>query len=296
MKILVTGANGFLGHYLIRQLISLPHTIIATGKGECRLPFDEVENFLYTPLDFTDPFAVHDVLEKFKPDVVVHAGAMGKPDECEQNQWPAYVTNVEGTLNMLLTAEEYKAHFIFLSTDFVFDGVSGPYNEESKTTPVNFYGKTKLEAEDAVKEYPFDWAIVRTVMVYGRPTAGRSNILTIVKERLEKGESYSVFDDQLRTPTYVEDLAYAIVTIIEKKITGVFHVSGVDPLSPYEMALKTADHLKLDHSLIKKITTADWQQPARRPPQTIFILDKARKELGYEPVSFETGLEKTFDQ
>jgi dTDP-4-dehydrorhamnose reductase len=247
-------------------------------------------------MDFTDPFAVHDVFEKFQPDVVVHAGAMSKPDECEQNQWPAYVTNVEGTLTMLLNTEEYRGHFIFLSTDFVFDGISGPYDEESKTGPVNFYGKTKLEAEDAVKEYPFNWTIVRTVLVYGKPTAGRSTILTIVKEKLENGEPYSAFDDLLRTPTYVEDLARAIVTIIEKKATGVFHISGKDSLSPYEMARRTAIYLKLDPSLIKRITAADWQQPAKRPPQTIFILDRARKELGYEPVSFETGLVKTFDQ
>jgi dTDP-4-dehydrorhamnose reductase len=245
-------------------------------------------------MDFTNPFAVHDVFEKIKPEAVVHAGAMTKPDECEKNQWQSYLTNVEGTVNMLLNAEEYKSFFVFLSTDFIFDGEKGMYTEEDIANPVNFYGKTKAEAEDAIKEYEHGWAIVRTVLVYGKPLAGRSNILTIVKGKLEKGEEYRVVDDQLRTPTYVEDLASGIVSIIEKKVTGIYHLSGKDVLTPYQMACMTADYLKLDGSLIKKVTAATFSEPARRPAKTGFVIDKARNDLGYDPVSFPEGLEKMF--
>jgi len=294
MKILVTGANGFLGYYLIQQLLHLNEMVIATGKGECRLPSRRSENLIYESMDFTDPFAVHDLFEKIKPDVVVHAGAMSKVDDCEQNQWPCYVTNVEGTLNLLVNAEENKSHFIFVSSDFVFDGLKPPYTETSELNPVNFYGKTKRDAEEAVKEYPFDWTIVRTSLVYGRSFSNSSNILSVVKHKLEKQENYSVFDDQVRTATYVEDLASAIKTIIEIKAKGIFHVSGKNSLTPYEMACKTAEYLKLDKSLIKKITTADWQQVAKRPVNTVFDLTKARKFLRYEPTSFDEGLKKTF--
>ena len=110
---------------------------------------------------------------------------------------------------------------------------------------------------------------------------------------MEKGEEYSVFDDQVRTPTYVEDLAKGIVSIIEKKATGVFHLSGKNILTPYQMAIKTAEHLRLDSSVIKKVTAASFSQPAKRPLKTGFIIDKARNELGYEPISFEEGLRKT---
>src|SRR6202171_1214057 len=151
MKILITGANGFLGHYLVQQLLEKGHKITATGKGECRLPFTNDKGFQYQSMDFTDPFAVHDVFEKFQPDAVVHAGAISKPDDCEQNQWPAWVTNVEGTVNMLLNAEESKSFFVFVSTDFIFDGEKGMYKEEDAPGPVNFYGKTKSEAEETVK-------------------------------------------------------------------------------------------------------------------------------------------------
>lgn len=294
MRILVTGANGFLGNYLVQQLLQKQYPVIATGKGECRLSFTGVDNFDYEPMDFTDPFAVHDLFEKYQPSVVVHAGAMSKPDDCEKEQWQAYLINVEGTVTLLTNAEAYRSFFVFVSTDFVFDGEKGMYSETDIPSPVNFYGKTKLEAEEIVKEYAFDWAIARTVLVYGKPLAGRSNILSIVKEKLEKGEEYSVVNDQVRTPTYVEDLAAGIVAIIEKKATGIYHLSGADILTPYEMAIKAADFLKLNKSLLKKVTAADFTQPAKRPPKTGFNIEKAKRELDYQPRSFDEGLAKTF--
>ena len=294
MKILTTGANGFLGYYLVEQLLAKNISVTATGKGECRLPFTHDKNFQWLSMDFTDPFSIHDVFENIKPDVVIHAGAMSKPDECETNQMLAYLVNVEGSVQLLINAADLQCFFVFVSTDFVFDGERGMYVEEDIPNPVNYYGRTKLEAEEAVKEYEFDWAIVRTVLVYGKTHRGHNNILKIVKEKLEKGEAYSVVDDQLRTPTYVEDLAKGIVSIVEKKATGIFHLSGKDILTPYQMAIKTAEHLQLDSSRIKRVTADSFSQPAKRPPKTGFIIDKAKRELGFEPLSFDEGLKKTF--
>src|SRR6186997_3177914 len=112
MQVLITGANGFLGYYLVEQLLQKGHSVLATGKGDCRLPFNEQVNFKYVPMDFTDPFAVHDVFEKYKPGYIIHAGAMSKPDECEKEQWQAYVTNVEATVTLLINAGEYKSFFV----------------------------------------------------------------------------------------------------------------------------------------------------------------------------------------
>src|ERR1700754_4819653 len=113
MKVLITGANGFLGYYLVEQLLAKKHTVIATGKGDCRLPFLDHPGFIYVSMDFTDPYSVHDLFDAHTPDIVVHAGAMSKPDECEQNQWQAYTTNTEGTLTLLMNAAEQKSHFIY---------------------------------------------------------------------------------------------------------------------------------------------------------------------------------------
>jgi dTDP-4-dehydrorhamnose reductase len=295
MNVLITGANGFLGHYLVKKLLQENYSVIATGKGESRLPFGDNGRFVYAPLDFTDPYAVHDVFDRYKPAVVIHAGAMGKPDECEAQQWQAYLVNVEGTVTLLMNAADQRSFFVYVSTDFVFDGSKGSYREEDKTGPVNYYGKTKQEAEEAVMEYEGDWAIVRTVLVYGQLLSGRSNILTIVKDKLEQGQSYNVVDDQFRTPTYVEDLADGIVRIVNRQAKGIYHLSGEDLLTPYQMALLTADHLGLDKNLIHRATAADFSQPARRPANTSLIIEKAKQVLGYAPVSFEEGLKKMFE-
>ncbi len=294
MKVLVTGANGFLGYYLVKQLLEKDFYVIATGKGANRLPFQGQSNFIYKEMDITDPFRVHDVFEENMPDAVIHSAAMSKPDECELNQWEAYLVNVEGTISVLLNAAEYRSHFIFLSTDFVFDGLKGMYKEGDTPNPVNFYGKTKLEAEDAVKEYEYNWAIVRTITVYGKTFSGRISFPELIKEKLEKGENYNVFDDQLRTPTYIEDLVSGIIAIIEKKAAGIYHLSGADTLTPYQMALKVAEYLHLNNSQLKKVTATEFMQPAIRPLKTGFIIDKARKDLGFDPIGFQEGLKKTF--
>lgn len=292
--ILVTGANGFLGYYLTGSLLQRGFPVIATGLGNNRLPYQNNPSFVYEKMDFTDPFAVHDIFEKYKPAIVIHAGAMSKPDECELNQWQCYVTNVEGTLTLLSNAEESKSFFLFISTDFVFDGEKGMYVETDQPNPVNFYGKSKADAEYAVKEYEFDWAIVRTCFVYGSPATGKQNLLTIVKNKMENKERYLVFDDQVRTPTYVEDLISGIISIIEIKAKGIYHLSGEKVLTPYQIAVATADYLQLDKSFLIKATAKDLTQSARRPPKTGFIIDKAKKELGFYPMPFEEGLKKTF--
>src|SRR5688572_7942193 len=137
MRVLLTGANGFVGYYLTRLLLDRGFEVIATGKGECRLPFMGHPNFKYVPMDFTDPYAVHDRFQDHQPAVVIHAGAMSKPDECETQQWEAYATNVGGTLTLLANAAEQGSFFVFISTDFVFSGEEGMYHEDDAANPVN---------------------------------------------------------------------------------------------------------------------------------------------------------------
>jgi dTDP-4-dehydrorhamnose reductase len=291
--VLITGGNGFVGSCLARILLG--HCkIIVTGKGYTRLDIQH-PHFQYVQLNFTDEGEVKKVLGHFQPQVIVHAGAMSKPDECEQDKQLAYLTNVSATQFLLREAVAFKSFFIFLSTDFIFDGLKGMYQEDDNPGPVNYYGETKLLAEASVQKYPFDWSIVRTVLVYGHPRGGRQNILNTVAAALKKGDSYSVFNDQVRTPTYVEDLAGALKTIIDKKATGIFHISGKDVLTPYVMAIAAANYLGLDENLVKKVTAETFDQPAQRPAITGFNISKAERELNYKPTSFEEGLKKTFD-
>lgn len=291
--VLVTGANGFVGSYLVPLLLQKSYKVVATGKGECRLPYQH-ENLEYQSLDFTDAETVDNVFETFQPQIVVHAGALSKPDECELQREAAFRTNVTGTKNLIIAAAHYNSFFLFLSTDFIFSGEQGMYAEEDTAAPVNYYGETKLLAEKVVQEYTGPWSIVRTVLVYGKPICGRGNLLTSVAENLKSGKPLKIFNDQVRTPTYVEDLAKGIVSIIEKEKRGIFHLSGSDVMTPYDMAIAVAKYLHLNESLITPVEEAEFDEPARRPPKTGFNLNKAKKELGYAPISFTEGLQKTF--
>lgn len=291
--VLITGANGFIGWYLVRDFLAENYRVIATGKGASRLAF-EATNLVYETLDFINKEEAHGVLKKYRPNVIIHAGAMGRPDDCELNQEAAFETNVRGTEILLEAAALYKSYFLFVSTDFVFDGTRLDYNEGDTLHPVNYYGQTKLLAEEAVKKYPFAWSVVRTIMVYGKPMSGRENLLTIVAGKLRNGERYPVFTDQTRMPTYVEDLSAAIATMTLKQSTGPFHIAGKDVLTPHQMAVAVADYLGYDSNIIEKATRADFMQPAARPPITGFNLSKAKQELSYNPISFLDGLKKTF--
>ncbi|MGC4099759.1 SDR family oxidoreductase [Ferruginibacter sp.] len=292
MKILITGINGFLGYYFAEQLINNQHHVIATGKGPCRLPFNNIA-FIYEDMDFTDAAAVQEIFGRYQPDAVLHAGAISKPDECEQNRALADKVNIEGTAIMLQTAAQYHCSFLFMSTDFVFDGEKGMYTETDAVNAVNYYGETKIKAEQLVMQYPYNWSIVRTVLVYGKPYNKRNNILTIVRDKLEKGEPYEVFNDQVRTPTYAGDLAKGVAAIIEQERQGIYNICGEEIYTPYEMAIATGAFLQLDTSLIKKISAKDFVQPARRPPRTGLNISKAKRDLGYQSLSFKEGLKLT---
>lgn len=296
MRVLITGANGFLGYSLSALLLKKAVKVIATGTGPCRLPFQNDSNFSYCPMDITAPEELFPVLKKSDPDIIVHAAALSKPDECEGNREKAFAVNVKGTADLLEAAAKQKAYFLFLSTDFIFDGVAGMYREEDAPGPVNYYGQTKLEAELLTRQYPFDYSIARTVLVYGNNRSGRKNILGMVKEKLEKQEIFKVVDDQLRTPTFIEDLSVGIWKMIEQRAGGIFHIAGEEQMTPYEMARRTADFLKLDTGLLHKVNAGTFNEPARRPLKTGFTIAKAKKELDYQPVPFERGLAITFSQ
>lgn len=293
MKILVTGANGLLGQHLVAVLLQNGYQVIATGRGPCRLILTSsfINMFNYYEADLTNNHAVESMLNIERPDVVVHAAAMTQVDVCEQQQNVCFEVNVQATAQLLLSAEQYAKHFIFISTDFVFNGEDGNYAENDLPKPVSWYGFTKVQAESTVETSEIPWCIVRTCLVYGNTLAGtRNNIINWVKENLEQGKEIQLVSDQVRTPTYVEDLATGVMLIIQKKATGIFHISGKDVLTPYDMALATADHLHLNKQLIKKVDASIFSQPAKRPLKTGFNISKAREELGFEPVSFKEGL------
>ncbi len=288
-KIFITGANGLLGQKLVEQLVQKDEfEVIASGKGPCRLTG---AGFEYVSLEITDQDQVNQVLGEIRPEIIIHGAAITNVDTCELNQEACYEVNVKATEYLVLAGERCKSHFIFVSTDFIFSGETGPLDESAEPSPVNFYGQTKLEAEQYVMKYSTKWAIARTVLVYGIANdLSRTNIILWVKSSLEAGKEIQVVDDQFRTPTLAEDLATGCILIAERSALGIFNISGSDFLTPFQMAMMTAEYFGLDKNLIKRADSSTFSQPAKRPLKTGFIIEKARKELGFEPKTFREGI------
>jgi dTDP-4-dehydrorhamnose reductase len=287
-KILITGANGFLGQHLILHLHNRQYNVVATSKGPARLPPSPI---VYFPAELTNLAEVVSLMQTIKPDVVVHTAALSKPDVCEANRANCLAINVEATQNLL---RQKPARFIYVSTDFIF-GENGPHSEEAKADPLNFYGQSKWLAEQEVRHSGIEYAIMRPAFIYGKVWPGlRPTFLQWVKNSLETGKRIKVVSDQLRTPTFVNDLCRGIEMMISRQVTGDFHLAGRDVISPYDMAATTAEVLGLDFSLIENVTSASFPEPVRRSKRSGLTIAKAEAELGYQPVSFAEGVRQTF--
>jgi len=289
-KILVTGSNGLLGQKLIEKLSKTENIeVIATARGENRLSFDQ--NYKFISLDITKKEEVETVFDAEKPDVVIHTAAMTNVDQCETEKDACWDLNVKAVEYLLEASKKHDSFFVHLSTDFIFDGKEGPYDENALANPLSFYGWSKYAAEKLVINSDVKWAIARTVLVYGiAHDMSRTNIILWVKNSLEQGKSINVVNDQWRTPTLAEDLADGCILIAQKEAEGIFNISGKDLLNPFQMAIMTADYFNLDKSLITEVDGTKFTQPAKRPAKTGFILDKPIEVLGYNPKTFQEGI------
>lgn len=292
MKILVTGSNGLLGQKIVYQLLKTPGVeVIATSKGANRISLKN--GYHYFSLDITDNVAVKRVIDEVRPDCIINTAAMTNVDACENDKAGCTALNIDSVKYLIEAAKPYNSHLIHLSTDFIFDGKKGPYREEDAPNPLSFYASSKVESENLVMDSGLDWAIIRTIIIYGVvDDVQRSNLVLWTKSSLEQNKSINVITDQYRSPTLAEDLAEACISAAMKRAQGVYHVSGPeeDLDSIINIVRKIAAFYKLDQSLINPVTSAELNQPAMRPPKTGFILDKAKRELGYKPHSLIEGL------
>lgn len=290
MKILITGSNGLLGQNIVKQLLHNNINFLATSKGRNRISSLNSNN--YKQLDITSKEEINSLFEDYKPTVVINTAAMTNVDACESEKEACWDMNVNAVKYLVDACKENDTHLIHLSTDFVFDGESGPYKESDTPNPLSYYGQSKFEAEQIIQNSHLKkWAIARTIIVYGVvEKMSRSNVVLWAKSALEKGEPINVVNDQFRSPTHGSDLAKGCLLIANKKAQGIFHLSGKEVMSILELVEKVADYYQLDKSIISPIQSTTLNQAAKRPPHTGFNLDKSNKELGYFPISFEEGL------
>jgi len=290
MKILITGSNGLLGQKLLHKLRQDSSVqLIATSKGENRV--SEKGGYTYFDLDITNNDTVAKGIASEKPDVVINTAAMTNVDLCEDEKQACDALNVDAVKYLADACAKIDAHLIQISTDFIFDGEDGPYAEEDEPNPLSYYGLSKLKSEQLLQAHSVKWTVLRAIIVFGiGENLSKGNIVLWAKGALEKAEPLNIIDDQFRAPTLAEDLADICILAAKKKALGIFNASGKNIMSIYEIVERIAKHYGNSTDNLNKISTVTLKQKAERPPKTGFILDKSRKELGYNPHSFEECL------
>jgi dTDP-4-dehydrorhamnose reductase len=289
-RILICGSNGLLGQRLSLMLSAKTEYEVLNTSRQRSFVFDD-HLFDYTQLDITRKGDVKSLVSSFHPDIIFNAAAATNVDWCEENREEAWKTNVVGVENLIDAARKVGAKLVHVSTDYVFDGKHGPYREDDRPNPISYYGKTKLAAENAIRISKVEFAILRTIVVYGYGINVKKNFALWVIENLKAGKPIRCVDDQISNPTYVTDLAVAMINVMELDRNGLFHVCGGERVSRYAFAQLVADVFKFDASLIERAHMADLHQPAARPPVTGFLMEKAEVELGVKPMTVRQGLQ-----
>ena len=289
-RILVCGSNGLLGQSIAWMLqkendYEVLHTSHHRTFYLGNYPFD------YTQLDISNKSDVKSLVSSFRPDVIFNAAAMSNVEACEKERELAWKVNVTAVENITEIARRINAKLVHVSTDYVFDGKSSPYDEHSRVHPVNYYGKTKLAGENVILKSGIDFAILRTIVVYGTGVSVKNNFALWVVKSLSQGEKIRCVDDQISNPTHVHDLATAMINIVKYDGNGLYHASGPEVMSRYDFAVKAAEVFDLDVNSIERIKSSELVWRAIRPLNTAFNIDKAKKEIHYSPMGVTEGLE-----
>ncbi len=289
-KILITGSNGLLGQNLVKKLLNKnTYIVYGVSRGENR---NKIESgFTYFNVDLTDRDEFTKLVNSVQPDFIIHTAAMTNVDTCELNKKACDIINIDAVKTLIDLCELNNIHLIHLSTDFIFDGKKGYYKESDKPNPVNYYGLSKLKSENLIRYSKIRYTILRTILVFGITNELKNNIVLWVKNSIENKQQINVVTDQLRMPTFVDDLVYACLYAIDNGVEGVFNVSSNTLLSIYDMSLEIADVFKLDKTFINPIPTSLLNQPAKRPLKTGFNLNKSFSQLNLPSHSFSQNLQ-----
>ena len=283
MKILVTGANGFLG----RSLLALEGEVEWVGCGRREA---SVASAPYFQVELADRDAVAELVTRERPDWVINAAAMTNVDQCESDTEEARQAYVGLVENLATICGDAGMGLVQISTDYVFDGENGPYAEGDQTRPLSRYGELKLAGEQVLASLERA-LVVRTLWLYGYVPETGPNFITWSLETLSAGGVLRVFADQWGNPTYVHDLARALLELCRREAQGLFHMGGSTFMTRYELALELARFFDLDSGLIEPVPTREAGLKAVRPLRSGLRTDALEAELGRRSLSFSEGLE-----
>lgn len=297
MKIFITGANGLLGQKLLQIFNTRQPNfeIYALSKGPNKISYSG--KFTYIDIDITNKENVEQLIIQYNPDFVINCAAITNVDRCQLQRNLSWSVNVEAVKNFTDICALTDTFLIQLSTDFIFDGLDGPYDEDSICSPVNFYGAAKFEAEKYLLKSNIKYTIIRTNQVYGYVHGlKRPNIVTWVKSNLDVDRPIQALTDQFRTPALADDLAIGCYLATIRYAQGIYNIGSRELVSVYDFACIVADVCKLDKELIYPISSGSFKQIATRPLKTGLNITKAIKNLGYNPHSIPEGIKLMINQ
>ena len=287
--LLITGASGFLGAPLCR---------IAQSQWQVKGVYHQhpinVDDPDFQALDLTDTLAITDWFQTHRPDAVIHTAAISKPNHCEQDPDLSYRVNVTASVSLATLCRDYSIPFVFTSTDQVFDGKAAPYDESSLPKPINVYGRHKLTAEQRIREIYPAGTICRLPLLYGPSSTHSTCFVQGFLAQLEAGQPLYLFEDEYRTPAYVDDVAAGLLLALDHPGT-LLHLGGPERLSRYEFGVKMAEVFGLEHRLIQSCRQADVTMAAPRPAD-VSVNSQRAMDLGYSPRSIDDGLNTIFRQ
>jgi len=288
-KILVTGSAGLIGTQIVKDLLD-NHKQVYSCYNKTK-----PELGIITHLDLTKKDDIVNTMNRIKPDVVIHLGAMTDVELCETETELAKKINTDATKILALESEKYNTFFVYMSTDYVFDGKVGMKKENDKTNPINFYGKSKLDGERVFKKITTPNVIVRTSTPFGLHSK-KISFPIWVKKNLELEKEISVVVNQYTSPSYVPNISKMIIEIMERKITGIIHLAGATKISRYDFAVQISKIINANKQFLKltKMDQMDWK--AQRPADSSLSVSKANKILKNKPEKIEDSLKLLFNQ
>lgn len=279
MKIFITGGSGLLGSKLAEIAVAEGAQVIS-GYAHNKPEYGEGVLF-----DLLHPAGTSDLVDEMRPDVIVHSAALTDVDRCEREKDLAYKMNVEGTRVLAEAAEKASSFLVYISTDYVFDGLRGMYREDEPANPVNYYGYSKLLGEQFCRG-----CIARTCVIYGsRPASGKVNFALWLINSLRSGKEVHVVTDQFITPTLNTNLARMVLEAANRRLRGVFHLAGATRISRYDYAMELARVFDLDSSLIVPSRMADLKWNAKRPIDSSLDTSKATQMLSERPLNIQNA-------
>lgn len=259
----------------------------------------EITDMSLSPtFNITKPETLTSIANDEDHQIVLYYAAKTDVDGCEKEKElgvksGAYIINVEGIGHVLKLCKRTNKKIIYISTDFVFSGQDTPvagYKENDMTLPINWYGKTKLLAEEAVQKCGLPFVIVRIGYPYGKEFPGKKDFVHAIASRLRDKLPVAGITDQIITPTFIGDIASSIDLLIDKNMEGIFHLNGSQSLSPYDAAMMIADEFKLDKDQITRTTGDEFYKNRAPRPFNLTINNDKIEELGIRIKSFQEGL------